>query len=57
MMTEIFWSPEAIEALRCASEDHLVRLLESTSRIAVHRDITSGIQPKDMSLAQRAREL
>ena len=48
------WESIALEALRCAAEDYLVRLFEDSNLCAIHaRRVT--LMPRDIQLARRLR--
>ena len=48
------WAPEALEALRCVSEDYIVALMEDASLEAIHAR-RSIVDHKDVQLRQRVR--
>ena len=48
------WQSRAIEALRCAAEDYLIKLFEDANLCAIHaRRVT--VMPRDIHLARRLR--
>ncbi len=51
---DLVWAPDALEALRCASEDYMVGLMEAANLEAIHAHRTV-ILPKDIQLARRMR--
>ena len=52
--TDLTWAPEALEALRCVSEDYIVALMEDASLEAIHAR-RSIVDHKDVQLRQRVR--
>ncbi len=53
--TDIYWSPDALEALQVAAEAHLVQLFEDTNLDAIHAKRVT-IMPKDMQIVRRVRQ-
>jgi histone H3 len=50
--TDIRFSPEAIEALQEAAEDHVIRLFEKSNLVAIHSGRTY-VAPKDFQLVRK----
>jgi len=48
------WQSLAIEAIRCAAEDYLVRLFEDANLCAIHAKRVT-LMPRDIQLARRLR--
>ena len=48
------WQSIALEGLRCAAEDYLVRLFEDSNLCAIHAKRVT-LMPRDMQLARRLR--
>jgi hypothetical protein len=45
--TDLVWAPDAVEALRCASEDYLTQLFQDAQDAAIHGR-RSAVRPSDM---------
>ena len=52
--SEVRWQSTAMDALRMAAEDFLVRLFEDANECSIHRTRVT-VFPKDMKLAQKLR--